>query len=323
MGRRYGTYNDAECGSLKEEILQIESTKAGRVRLADFYKKGLSGVFEFNEKIEYLRALGTIDESNSSEPYLIVPNYVSSRPNCLRASSFYVVCCRNECEDLLATIEKKIEKPMATPEQILELVASFSTKTVQGPRTLSETLVARLSSIAAANKGKVPLHGRLFAQWMHHAFPRECPYPHAGDSVSPMTADEWIQATGHESARKTNEEMQVIVDSDSCLLPVGEKAREHHHLAENELPWDEVEELLHPGHDSAQDSAQVRRQSADDVIHLAPAARQAPQRSMFDKTAPIAGLASLILSFMAMLWKMTPQNMKAGQASAGFDGVMA
>merc|ERR1719379_178892 len=60
IGRRYGTYNDAECNTLKTELLQIESTKAGRVRLAEFYKKGLSGVFEFNEKLEYLRTLGNL-----------------------------------------------------------------------------------------------------------------------------------------------------------------------------------------------------------------------------------------------------------------------
>jgi len=155
VGRRYGTYNDMECGTLKSELLQIESTKAGRVRLEDFYKKGLSGVFSFNEKIEYLRALGAIDDSNTSQPYLIVPNYVTSRPNCLRASNFYVVCCQNECEGLLATIENKFEKPMANPEKILEIVSTFSTSTVE-PRTLSDTLVRRLYSIADANAGKVP-----------------------------------------------------------------------------------------------------------------------------------------------------------------------
>merc|ERR1719343_1639826 len=29
--------------------------------------------------------------------------------------------------------------------------------------------------IGKRHAGKVPPHGRLFAQWLHHAYPRECP----------------------------------------------------------------------------------------------------------------------------------------------------
>jgi len=297
VGTRFGRYNEAMCGDLQSQILQIESTKAGRVRLADFYKSGLTGVFRFNEKIEYLRALGTMDESNTSEPYVILANYVASRPNCLRTSEFYVVCCGNECEGLLATVEKKLKKPMANPEEILELVASFSTKTVKGPRTLSDTLVQRLNRIADANHGQVPLHGRLFAQWMHHAFPRECPYPQPSGGVAPMTADKWMQATGHKSASKTNEEVQVFVESDSCMLPVGEKAREHHDLAENELPWDETEELLHPAKDSA-----------NNVVTLEAAILKAPQRSLFTTAMPVF----FILGSALFAWKMTRDRKGSG-----------
>jgi len=294
VGKHYGTYNDVQCGDLKSELLQIESTKAGRVRLADFYKKGLSGVFAFTEKIEYLRALGTLDESNTSEPYVIIPNYVAGRQNCLRASDFYLVCCRSECEDLFASVEKNFNKPTATPDQILGLVASFSTKTVEVPRMLSDSLVRRLNSIADAHRGQVPIHGRLFAQWMHHAFPRECPYPQQSGDVAAMTPEQWMAATGYESAQKTSEEMQFIVDSDSSILPVGEIAREHHDLAENELPWDEVEELLHPGF-------------ANDVVsfHASP---QASQRSLFNKALPVF----FILGAAAFAWKMK-RNMKVSQ----------
>jgi len=195
---------------------------------------------------------------------------------------------------------------MANPEQILELVASFSTKTVEAPRTLSDTLVRRLNLIAEANEGQVPLHGRLFAQWMHHAFPRECPYPQQSGDLAPMTADEWMHATGHESALKTKAEMQVIVDSDSCILPVGEEARKHQNLAENELPWDEVEELLHPN------------DAANDVITLQAATPKAPQRSLFNMAAHVAAPVSFFLGASGLAWKMT-RNMKG---SAWRDGLM-
>jgi len=298
----YGKYRDTECGTLKSELLQIESTKAGRVRLADFYKKGLGGNFEFTEKVEYLHALGAIDASNTSEPYVIIPNYVASRSNCETVSDFYLVCCRSECEDLLASLDKEFQKPTASPAQILEVVSSFSTKTIAGPRMLADTLVQRLESVAAANRGQVPLHGRLFAQWMHHAFPRECPYPQKMGDVAAMTADEWMHATGHEDTQHTHEEMQVIVDSHSRIVhPVGEKAHKHHNLVENELPWDEIEELLYPD-------------SANNVVHLHAATPKAPRRSLFDKAA----LVFFILGAVAFAWKMA-RGMKG---SSWRDGLM-
>jgi len=49
--------------------------------------------------------------------------------------------------------------------------------TIDAPRNLSATLLSRLDAIAERHEGRVPLHGRLFAQWMHHAYPHECMYP--------------------------------------------------------------------------------------------------------------------------------------------------
>ena len=43
---------------------------------------------------------------------------------------------------------------------------------------LQGALSEQLHRIADAHGGRVPLHGRLFAQWLHYAFPRECPFPH-------------------------------------------------------------------------------------------------------------------------------------------------
>lgn len=303
IGRRYGTYNDDECNSLKSEILQIESTKAGRVRLAEFYKKGLSGVFEFNEKIEYLRTLGTLDESNASDPLVIVPNYVAARPNCLVASGFYVVCCRNECEDLLGSLEKKFQSPKVKAQDILEHVAHLPSATVEAPRKLSDLLVQRLHSIADANEGQVHLHGRLFAQWMHHAFPRECPYPQQSGTVSPQTPDEWMEATGQQDSRKTKEELQLIVDNDgNCHSLKGPAARAQHDSQENALPWDEVEELP---------------SDTDGVETIVEVIAREPQRSMFRTAAPMLSLATFLVGMIVCGWKVAAQgqDLKHGPAS--------
>merc|ERR1719498_453698 len=53
--------------------------------------------------------------------------------------------------------------------------------------TIVSNFQTKLVDIASRSNGKVPLHGRLFAQWLHYVFPQQCPYPHAAGSVRPQT----------------------------------------------------------------------------------------------------------------------------------------
>merc|ERR1719510_1400266 len=48
----------------------------------------------------------------------------------------------------------------------------------------------QLRQIAEAHNGRIPLHGRLFAQWLHYAFPRECPFPHKTGLITQQTTSE-------------------------------------------------------------------------------------------------------------------------------------
>merc|ERR1719221_1934772 len=148
FGERYGTFNDVECRSLKKALIAVEGKGrgVGRVRLADFYNMSRYSHWKLNEKVEYLKDLGALDESNSSNPMVIVPNYITSRPNCLEATSLYAVCCRDECEDLIGRLERDLKEPTASAERINELIASYSSDTVQGPRTLSESLTRHLEN---------------------------------------------------------------------------------------------------------------------------------------------------------------------------------
>jgi len=229
-----------------------ESLKPGRVRLVDFYKLGLEGAWLFNEKIDFLRDVGTLDESDPSTPLVILPNYVQARSNCLAVSSFYAVCCPNECEHLMQDLEVKIVSSTARPSQIAKVVSQLSSASVLAPRTLSKSLMQRLQDIASRHGGEVPLHGRLFAQWMHHAFPRECAYPHAAGVGSAQTADEWMLKTGQADSTLTKDELLSEVASDTCqLLAKGVECGHKKHseaagkVEENEdLPWDTSEELL-------------------------------------------------------------------------------
>eukprot|EP00929_Paragymnodinium_shiwhaense_P001381 TRINITY_DN101609_c0_g1_i1.p1 TRINITY_DN101609_c0_g1~~TRINITY_DN101609_c0_g1_i1.p1 ORF type:complete len:598 (-),score=174.34 TRINITY_DN101609_c0_g1_i1:77-1870(-) len=244
--------NEDECRKLKHFMMgKEEDAGAGRIHLSDFYKQ--SGGFTadrwvFSEKLDYLRIIGAMDESDAARPKVIIPNYIVSKPQCLEVSSLYGLCCRNECEDLLGHLEEQIGQEAAPPARVLELVEALNSDTIKAPRNLSSALRERLSEVAASNYGRVPLHGRLFAQWMHLAFPRECPFPHEVGVTSPMTPDEWLSEK-EGSAYATKEERDCHVTGDcpggAAALAVSSDGRvTEHDTAKEALPWKDGEELL-------------------------------------------------------------------------------
>jgi len=125
-----------------------------------------------------------------------VPNYVLAKSNCVAQTDIYAYCCMNECEGLYRQLEERIVAPDGTHEQIVPIVAGLSSSTVHAPRNLSQTLLRRLEEIAQGSGGKLLLHGRLFAQWMHQAFPRECPYPHLAGTTTSLSPYAWEAQTG-------------------------------------------------------------------------------------------------------------------------------
>ena len=64
----------------------------------------------------------------------------------------------------------------------------------------------RLHQIAESQGGFVPLHGRLFAEWLHYAFPRECPYPHKAGAYRLSLMTQWEAVSG----------MDSILDAKEC-----------------------------------------------------------------------------------------------------------
>lgn len=240
VGRNFYELNNLDCQSMKSALMEMEDRKPGRVRLSDFYNKSRVTKWAFTEKVDYLRTLGALDETNASNPLVIYSNYIMSMPQCLKSSSLYTVCCPNECEPILSSLEREVGALQADPDVIAEIVRGMSTDTVDAPRELSETLMQRLREISALHGGRVPLHGRLFAQWLHHAFPRECPFPHQASATSPLTPDEWIKETGNADSQATEEEMlKHIVPDDTCPVTGCPKGED-----EDGLPWNPLEELL-------------------------------------------------------------------------------
>jgi len=196
MHDQYGRWQDSECQDLKSKLLALEDTSigfngSGRVRMADFYGSVKDGNWQFRETREFLDQLGALDAHDPNVPRVIIPNYINSPTNCLAGSKYYSVCCINECEDLLDSIEHRFKSPSAYPSEINDFVASLASSTVPAGRALQPILVARLEEIARHHGGVVPLHGRLFSQWMHHAYPRECPYPHMSGTTKPQRVGDY------------------------------------------------------------------------------------------------------------------------------------
>jgi len=238
FSEKFGSFQNHECETMKASLVKIQEKEGtGRVRLSDFYKPALDGHWQFQETVPFLRQLGALDETDPDRPRVIIANYIISPANCMAASSFYSVCCMDECEGLLGQLEQQFAAPEATPDQIAKRVSMLSSSSVASPRTLSSALLSRLGEIAAEHGGSVPLHGRLFAQWMHRAFLLECPYPHTSGTTNPQTQWE-LQAQGADT-QATSEEMLAHVKK-------AEKVQANMTYDEEiqELPWSLEEELL-------------------------------------------------------------------------------
>merc|ERR1712176_613660 len=210
-----------------------EHEGTGRVLLGSFYSNALAGGWEFMESVEYLRNQGALDETDIGNPTVVIPNYMNSRMNCLTASDFYGVCCLNECDELMGKIEAQIAAPYSEPARIASVVSGLQSDTVDAPRNLSVSLLNRLDEVAYQHAGKVPLHGRLFAQWLHHAYPRECPFPHVQGTIQPMYPEEFAETMGADLLEVRQETMEEHVER------LGAAVRK-----QVELPWTSEEELF-------------------------------------------------------------------------------
>jgi hypothetical protein len=199
IGERYGRFQDMECRQMKDWLVEVEDTSvggAGRVRLSDFYGRAINdGKWQFSESVDYLRQLGALDESDPANPRVIIPNYISGPSNCVASSAYYSVCCLDECESILGQLEQKVAAPQASPDQIIGHISMIPSASVPSNRSIATWLRQRLVEVAAHHGGRVPLHGRLFAQWLHYAYPRECQFPHVAGTINPQRPEDILAAT--------------------------------------------------------------------------------------------------------------------------------
>merc|ERR1719291_7884 len=164
----------------------------------------------FSLNPEFLRHQGLLDESDPTEPLVVIPNFMAARMNCFSPSKYYNLCCNDRCEELMDDLEKEIQAPQASPRDILRVLGVTKSAYEPAGHNLFTLLEKRLQEVADQHGGEVPLHSRLFAQWMHFAHPAKCPYPHLSGVVKPITVDEWKAETGLEPKASAKEMWSMI-----------------------------------------------------------------------------------------------------------------
>jgi len=304
-----GMYQNIECKMMKNMLMDLEDQERndGRVSLTKFWGPYLADDhFFFTESPAYLKNLGALDDSDPQRPSVVVPNIIYGRSNCLGTSNgFHSLCCVNQCESIMEALERSIAQPVAPPGLITELVAALPTDTVAAPRNLSGSLRRKLDAIAAQQHGFVPLHGKMFAQWLHHAFPNECPRPVASDAAAPLTHDEWSEKTQTDSAATEQEMLHVKVLAEAVQEPSPSRD-----LDETALQWSEEEELV-----TALDLELLGSQ--DKHQHPWTGVLRGVLRFIAMSTAGIATLATFWDSLRNSAALLCPQRKKWGGAPAG------
>merc|ERR1740121_2832200 len=238
IGRNFAFFWDSQCQAIKAHLVGMDTEGAGRVRLPDFYGANKDGEWRFGESEEYLRELGALDETSAWRgKQVIVSNYMQAASNCIVTRPHYLVCCINECEEMMGYVEAAIGAPVGSVEDVLSVAENLTNGDDERAK-LDDSLRTQLNKIAANHGGKIPLHGRLFAQWLHYAFPSECPFPHIAGTAAARTPLEF----GDNFAVKADEVTQHITE-DAIKSDLGEgvnASAEQWQMSQ----WSEEEELL-------------------------------------------------------------------------------
>jgi len=214
VSEEFGAWSNHECHEMKDILTERDQHGAGRVKLADFFRTLHDDAWQFTESPEYLRQLGAMDDTSpSAGPQVLIANYISGMSNCITANTYYNICCLNECDKIYQHLEAHLPASTTTPTELIKAVESMHLSV-----NITPQLRDRLDEVAQTNKGSVPLHGRLVAQWLHFAFPHECPYPHKKGTIEPKTNSKMRESGADDTVSK--HEIDQIFEMDRGFGPV-------------------------------------------------------------------------------------------------------
>ncbi|OLP85428.1 hypothetical protein AK812_SmicGene33561 [Symbiodinium microadriaticum] len=188
----FGRWQDGECQEQMRELRKMEIEECpGHVNLRDFYAANLyHNKWQFSESADYLRVVGALEESEPDSPRVIMSNYVQGPNNCVASSRYYSQCCINPCSSHLSSLEKAVAGSEVSPELLQSAISMVLPK----PEASQSELWDRLRKIA--RDGKVALHGSSFAEWLHWAYPRDCPAVSGGPTPRQEKPTEYTARTG-------------------------------------------------------------------------------------------------------------------------------
>lgn len=289
VGKEYAQWQNRDCNRAKDILLAHPTLKDGRVVSQEVRESRVDGYRAlFTEDVSDLTKLGVLDVSssaqeNESSRLMIVPNYINSQSMCLSTASFYTACCKNECEGLIAALERGAAGPTAEPQKLRDIVAALPTAAAGDPTKRLEDL----KNIAAENGGSVPIHSRAMAEWMHREFPTQCPAPNGMPTTNPKTPDEWMKDPS-DNIQDTEDMMSEIAAFLAQYTALGA------HLEASETPQEQVDQ-------------------PDEVISIShrDTAPQQGQRSSVSKLFQIVS----VLSMLGIAWTA----LRTGLSATGRD----
>jgi len=245
--KEFGVSWQPECDVTRSHMEEYDPKHIGRIPLNEFHE--LSDDHDgrkFHEGKRYLQDLGVLDNTSARQGLqVIIPNYVESISNCIVANRQYSICCLSTCDSILGRMEELVRSPVAQVDDILRYVKDVIAEETEGiaPRHLAGDLEAQLRRISLMqHSGMVPLHGRLFAQWLHYVFPRVCPFPHVEGTIDPRSKNELegVERTKSSKKERAREEERAEI-----------RKSQFQHAAEEEeagevwmAQWSDEEELM-------------------------------------------------------------------------------
>jgi len=204
----YGVWQNGECLLMKSALNGLADPDTGHVPLSRFYGEPSHANFQFTESQDYLRKAGILLEATGGkEAEVLIANYLLGPSNCIASSEYFAVCCLNDCEDIMSSLESRSRGLAVSVADAVEEVNSIRGDKLfaddgaseRPPRlqNISENLVNELKSLAGKDGTTVNLHSPGFRAWLHKVFPDTCPLPTAADrafeEAELSEAKEWLE----------------------------------------------------------------------------------------------------------------------------------
>jgi len=199
LAKGYGRWQNGECLMMKSSLNGLADPDTGHVPLTRFYGEPSHANFQFTESKEYLRKAGILLEATGDkEAEVLIANYLLGPSNCIASSEYFAVCCLNDCEDIMGSLESRSRGLAVSVADAVEEVNSIRDElSANDGAAISENLENELKSLAGKDGTTVSLHSPGFRAWLHKVFPDVCPLPTAADrafeEAELSEAKEWLQ----------------------------------------------------------------------------------------------------------------------------------